>query len=359
MVDYAGAIWLPNNNYFANTGKKSFVILHGTAGGSSAQEIANYFKSTEGSNNPVSSNKIEALDLEPQETKSISLHQSNREEAYLFYAGCKSGKLSQYCQCSWFHPSREGRYDRRAKPFYRFLAFYGSSSTYGVGALADLGVEQQYRNPQRLSLALYASGNLHALSFCHVQFANMLSSIRAFCLYFFYHTLSLSNEEPLNSSYDTPSSRSRNVPYLHSNVGFVFLLPCLYCFLYTSSDRILAYLHYQRSIAFVCLEYYPYFSGDILYSFCLFLPCFPDSISCSFQQERLYWLRYTLGSFYLSSLCCFCSAASCTLSCILCRALVTHLYGFYLCKRTQQWHHTLAHTGLYIVCGGYLEEYCY
>ena len=58
MVDYAGAIWLPNNNYFANTGKKSFLILHGTAGGSSAQEIASYFKGTEGSDNPVSSNYI-------------------------------------------------------------------------------------------------------------------------------------------------------------------------------------------------------------------------------------------------------------------------------------------------------------
>src|SRR6266849_548743 len=336
MTDYAGAIWSPNNNYFANTGKKSFLILHSTAGGSSAQEIANYFQGTEGSNNPVGSNKIEALDLEPLGIIAIVLPLSNYEEACLFYAGCKSDKLSQYCQCSWFHPSREGRYDRRDKPFYRFLAFYGSSSIYGVEALAALGVGQQYRNPERLSLALYASGNLHALSFCRVQFANMLSSIRAFCLYFSYHTLSLSNEEPLNSSYDTPSSRSRNVLYSHSNVDFAFLLLCLYCFLCTSSGRILAYLHYQRSIAFVYLEYCSYFSGDILYPFYLFLPYFSDSISCSFQQERLYWLRYTLCSFYLSSLCCFCSAASCNISCIFCTELAAHLYWFYLCKRTQE-----------------------
>ncbi len=62
MVDYAGAVWSPNNNYFANTGKKSFVILHSTAGGSSAEEIAAYFRSTEGSGNPVSSHYIVGQD---------------------------------------------------------------------------------------------------------------------------------------------------------------------------------------------------------------------------------------------------------------------------------------------------------
>ncbi|OLD63411.1 MAG: hypothetical protein AUF65_02430 [Chloroflexi bacterium 13_1_20CM_50_12] len=62
MVDYAGAIWSPNNNYFANTGKKSFVILHGTAGGYSAQGIADYFRSTEGSNSPVSSHYVVGQD---------------------------------------------------------------------------------------------------------------------------------------------------------------------------------------------------------------------------------------------------------------------------------------------------------
>jgi N-acetyl-anhydromuramyl-L-alanine amidase AmpD len=62
MTDYAGAIWSPNNNYFPNTGKKSFLILHGTAGGSSAQEIASYFQSTQGSDNPVSSHYIVGQD---------------------------------------------------------------------------------------------------------------------------------------------------------------------------------------------------------------------------------------------------------------------------------------------------------
>ena len=58
MTDYQGAIWSPNQNFFPNTGKKSFVILHSTAGGSSAQGIANYFKGTEGTTNPVASNYI-------------------------------------------------------------------------------------------------------------------------------------------------------------------------------------------------------------------------------------------------------------------------------------------------------------
>ena len=62
MVDYAQAIWIPNNNFFPNTGKKSFIILHGTAGGDTAQGIANYFKGTEGTANPVSSHYIVGKD---------------------------------------------------------------------------------------------------------------------------------------------------------------------------------------------------------------------------------------------------------------------------------------------------------
>jgi len=62
MVDYAGAIWMPNGNFFLNTGKKSFIILHGTAGGSNAKDIATYFQGTEGSNNPVSSHYIVGKD---------------------------------------------------------------------------------------------------------------------------------------------------------------------------------------------------------------------------------------------------------------------------------------------------------
>lgn len=62
MADYAGALWSPSNNFFPNTGKKSFVILHSTAGGSSAESIAAYFRSTEGTNNPVSSHYVVGQD---------------------------------------------------------------------------------------------------------------------------------------------------------------------------------------------------------------------------------------------------------------------------------------------------------
>lgn len=49
---------MPNNNFFPDSGKKSFIILHGTAGGSSARDIASYFKGTEGGMSPVSSHYI-------------------------------------------------------------------------------------------------------------------------------------------------------------------------------------------------------------------------------------------------------------------------------------------------------------
>lgn len=49
MVDYPGAIWLPNNNYFANRDGNTFrwIILHGTAGGTSAQAIGQYFQTVQ------------------------------------------------------------------------------------------------------------------------------------------------------------------------------------------------------------------------------------------------------------------------------------------------------------------------
>jgi N-acetyl-anhydromuramyl-L-alanine amidase AmpD len=55
-----GVIWIPNNNFFANRDglKPSYVIVHGTAGGISAQNIANYFASTQGTSNPVSSHYV-------------------------------------------------------------------------------------------------------------------------------------------------------------------------------------------------------------------------------------------------------------------------------------------------------------
>jgi len=62
MPDYPNALWIPNKNYFSDTGKKSFLILHGTAGGSSAQGVAQFFQSTEGSNEPVSSHYIVGQD---------------------------------------------------------------------------------------------------------------------------------------------------------------------------------------------------------------------------------------------------------------------------------------------------------
>lgn len=62
MVDSANAVWIPNSNFFPNTGKKSFIICHGTAGGSSAQGIATYFQGTQGSANPVSSHYIVGKD---------------------------------------------------------------------------------------------------------------------------------------------------------------------------------------------------------------------------------------------------------------------------------------------------------
>src|SRR5260370_33010351 len=51
-------IEIPVSNFFPDSGAKSFLILHGTAGGSNAQSVAEYFKTTEGSSNPVASNYI-------------------------------------------------------------------------------------------------------------------------------------------------------------------------------------------------------------------------------------------------------------------------------------------------------------
>jgi hypothetical protein len=62
MSDYANAVWMPNSNFFPDTGKKSFVIVHATAGGTSAEGIASFFQSTEGSSEPVSSHYIVGQD---------------------------------------------------------------------------------------------------------------------------------------------------------------------------------------------------------------------------------------------------------------------------------------------------------
>lgn len=55
-----GAIVIQNSNCFPgrNGLKPKYIILHGTAGGTSAQAIANYFASTQGGGSPVSSHYV-------------------------------------------------------------------------------------------------------------------------------------------------------------------------------------------------------------------------------------------------------------------------------------------------------------
>jgi N-acetyl-anhydromuramyl-L-alanine amidase AmpD len=51
-------IFMSNNNFYLDTGKKTHIVIHGTAGGNSAIEIAQFFKGTEGGKNPVSTHYI-------------------------------------------------------------------------------------------------------------------------------------------------------------------------------------------------------------------------------------------------------------------------------------------------------------
>jgi hypothetical protein len=64
VPDESGAIVIANANYFSKRGGQlpRYVILHATAGGTSAQAIAQYFASTQGGNNPVSSHYIIGTD---------------------------------------------------------------------------------------------------------------------------------------------------------------------------------------------------------------------------------------------------------------------------------------------------------
>jgi hypothetical protein len=66
QADEPGVKVIANNNYFANRNgqKPHYIILHGTAGGTSAEAIANYFVSTVGTNNPVSSHYVIGQDGE-------------------------------------------------------------------------------------------------------------------------------------------------------------------------------------------------------------------------------------------------------------------------------------------------------
>jgi N-acetyl-anhydromuramyl-L-alanine amidase AmpD len=63
MTDYSPALWIPNSNYFPDREGHSaqYIIIHATAGGTSAQGIAAYFQSTQNSN-PVSSHYIVGQD---------------------------------------------------------------------------------------------------------------------------------------------------------------------------------------------------------------------------------------------------------------------------------------------------------
>jgi N-acetyl-anhydromuramyl-L-alanine amidase AmpD len=63
MPDEHGATWIPDGNYFPNRdgNKPRYIVLHGTAGGTSAVGIGDYFKSTEGGSNPVSAHYVVGL----------------------------------------------------------------------------------------------------------------------------------------------------------------------------------------------------------------------------------------------------------------------------------------------------------
>lgn len=60
LPEEPGAIVIANNNYFPNREGylPKYIILHGTAGGTSATAIAQFFQSTEGGPNPVSSHYV-------------------------------------------------------------------------------------------------------------------------------------------------------------------------------------------------------------------------------------------------------------------------------------------------------------
>lgn len=58
MTDYSGATWSPNNNWDPDQGPKDHIVIHGTAGGTSAEAIAQHFRATEGTTGPVSTQYI-------------------------------------------------------------------------------------------------------------------------------------------------------------------------------------------------------------------------------------------------------------------------------------------------------------
>lgn len=66
LPDEPGVTVIANNNYFAGRdgSQPHYIILHGTAGGTSAEGIANYFASTQNTDNPVSSHYVIGTDGE-------------------------------------------------------------------------------------------------------------------------------------------------------------------------------------------------------------------------------------------------------------------------------------------------------
>lgn len=63
MLNEHAPLWIPNKNYFPNRNGYSprYIILHGTAGFTSAEEVAHFFQTTENSENPVSTHYIIGL----------------------------------------------------------------------------------------------------------------------------------------------------------------------------------------------------------------------------------------------------------------------------------------------------------
>jgi len=49
---------IPCLNYNPDSGTKTHIVIHGTAGGSSAESVAHWFQSSEGGPNPVASHYI-------------------------------------------------------------------------------------------------------------------------------------------------------------------------------------------------------------------------------------------------------------------------------------------------------------
>jgi N-acetyl-anhydromuramyl-L-alanine amidase AmpD len=63
MPDEDKALWLPNQNFFPNRHGylPRYIIIHGTAGFTSAQEVAHFFSATSLGDNPVSTHYVLGL----------------------------------------------------------------------------------------------------------------------------------------------------------------------------------------------------------------------------------------------------------------------------------------------------------